>query len=132
MIRFDSVAKRYSNGHEALSNVSFELQPGEMTFLTGHSGAGKSTLLKLVTLIERPSTGAVVINGQNLSQIPRRGIAYYRRKVGMVFQNHHLLFDRTVYDNVALPLTISGTDQKILVVEFGRHWIKWGCWTRRN
>jgi len=108
MIRFDSVAKRYSNGHEALSNVSFELQPGEMTFLTGHSGAGKSTLLKLVTLIERPSTGAVVINGQNLSQIPRRGIAYYRRKVGMVFQNHHLLFDRTVYDNVALPLTISG------------------------
>lgn len=108
MIQFDNVVKRYPNGHEALSQVSFQLQSGEMTFLTGHSGAGKSTLLKLVTLIERPSSGCVVVNGQNISQISRRGIAYHRRKIGMVFQNHHLLFDRTVYDNVALPLTISG------------------------
>ncbi|MBL4869206.1 MAG: cell division ATP-binding protein FtsE [Pseudomonadales bacterium] len=108
MIQFDNVNKLYSNGYEALSQVSFELNRGEMTFLTGHSGAGKSTLLKLVTLIERPSSGSIVINGQNISQIPRRGIAYHRRRIGMVFQNHYLLFDRNVYDNVALPLEISG------------------------
>ncbi|MBV1881053.1 MAG: cell division ATP-binding protein FtsE [Pseudomonadales bacterium] len=108
MIHFDNVIKRYSNGHEALSQVSFELKRGEMTFLTGHSGAGKSTLLKLVTLIERPSSGVIVINDQNIGQIHRRKIAYHRRRIGMVFQNHHLLFDRTVYDNVALPLIISG------------------------
>lgn len=108
MIHFDNVGKRYPSGHDALLNVSFQLGPGEMTFLTGHSGAGKSTLLKLVTLIERPSSGTILIGGQNLERIKGNGIGLYRRNIGMVFQNHSLLFDRSVFDNVALPLTICG------------------------
>ncbi len=112
MIEFKQVCKRYANGKEALSDVSFRLKMGELTFLTGHSGAGKSTLLKLLTLIERPSQGQLIVDGQNLNGITRRGIPYYRRKIGMVFQNHQLLFDRTVYDNVALPLIIAGFSPK--------------------
>ncbi len=108
MIRFSDVSKRYPGGQEALSNVNFHLLPGEMAFLTGHSGAGKSTLLKLVTLIERSSRGQVIINGQNLSKLPRRRIPYHRRNIGIIFQDHQLLFDRTVFDNVALPLVIAG------------------------
>ena len=112
MIEFKQVCKRYENGKDALNQVSFDLDVGELTFLTGHSGAGKSTLLKLITLIERPSQGQVIIDGQNLSGIRRRGIPYFRRKIGIVFQNHQLLFDRTVYDNVALPLLIAGFSPK--------------------
>lgn len=108
MISLQKVSKRYDNGREALLNVSFELAPGELTFLTGHSGAGKSTLLKLIMLIERPSAGQMLVCGQNVNAIPRSAIAYYRRQIGMVHQHHHLLFDRTVYDNVALPLLIAG------------------------
>lgn len=108
MIRFDQVSKRYGSGQEALRGVSLSLQRGEMAFLTGHSGAGKSTLLKLVMVMERPSSGQVVVAGQDLSTIPRRRIAYYRRHIGVVFQNHHLLFDRSVFANVALPLEIEG------------------------
>lgn len=108
MIQFDRVSKRYANGKEALRNVSFTLPAGELTFLTGHSGAGKSTLLKLIMMIERPSTGAVMIDGQNLAGVRNNGIPYLRRKIGMVHQAHHLLFDRSVYDNVALPLIIAG------------------------
>jgi cell division transport system ATP-binding protein len=108
MIRFSDVSKRYPGGQDALSNVNFHLQPGEMAFLTGHSGAGKSTLLKLITLIERSSRGQVIINGQNLSKLPRRRIPYHRRNIGIIFQDHQLLFDRTVFDNVALPLVIAG------------------------
>ena len=108
MIQFDNVCKRYENGHDALIDMSFSLEPGDMTFLTGHSGAGKSTLLKLVTIIERPTSGSVIVGGQNLNRCKGNQIAMYRRNVGMVFQNHQLLFDRTVFDNVALPLTISG------------------------
>lgn len=108
MIEFKQVGKRYANGKDALSQVSFQLDQGELTFLTGHSGAGKSTLLKLLTLIERPSTGQILVDGQNLNGIGRKGIPFYRRKMGIVFQNHQLLFDRTVYDNVALPLLIAG------------------------
>lgn len=108
MIQFDRVSKRYPNGKEALKNVSFTLPAGELTFLTGHSGAGKSTLLKLIMMIERPSAGAVVIDNQNLAGIGTRGIPFLRRKIGMVHQSHHLLFDRSVYDNVALPLIIAG------------------------
>lgn len=107
MIRFDNVSKRYPGGHEALSRVSFELDD-EMAFLTGHSGAGKSTLLKLIILMERPSQGQVFVQGANLNRIPRRQVSQVRRNVGVVFQNHQLLFDRTVYDNVALPLIIAG------------------------
>ena len=109
MITFDRVSKRYASGHEALDELSFELGVGEMAFLTGHSGAGKSTLLKLVALLERPSRGQIAVNGQNLTQVPRRGIPRVRRGIGMVFQDHRLLLDRSVFDNVALPLVLTGT-----------------------
>jgi cell division transport system ATP-binding protein len=108
MIQFDRVSKRYPGGHEALTDLSFHLDDGEFAFLTGHSGAGKSTLLKLIMLMERPSTGHVLINGKNLGRLHRSQIPGYRRRVGVVFQSHHLLFDRSVYDNVALPLQVSG------------------------
>ena len=112
MIRFEQVSKRYSNGHDALKQVDFHLQSGEMSFLTGHSGAGKSTLLKLIMLIEKASQGQVVFNQQNLANFNRRNVALYRRRIGMVYQNHQLLFDRTVYDNVALPLIIAGYNER--------------------
>ena len=108
MIKFDDVSKKYSGSVEALSMVSFELATGEMAFLTGHSGAGKSTLMKLIILLERASQGQVFVNGVNLKRVSRRHIPMVRRGVGVVFQNHQLLFDRSVYDNVALPLTIAG------------------------
>jgi len=108
MIKLVNVSKRYPGGHEALRNISCEFEKGDMAFLTGHSGAGKSTLLKLITLIERTTRGEVVLDGKNLSRIWRRQIPYLRRKIGMVFQDHHLLYDRTVFDNVALPLIIAG------------------------
>jgi cell division transport system ATP-binding protein len=108
MIRFDQVTKRYPSGHEALHELSFELAAGEMAFVTGHSGAGKSTLLKLIGLIERPTRGHVTVNGQNLHGLRRRRIPELRRGIGMVFQDHRLLMDRSVYDNVALPLIIAG------------------------
>lgn len=108
MIRFDSVSKRYAGSREALNDVSFALSPGELAFLTGHSGAGKSTLLKLIMLMERPTRGQVVINGKSLGRLHRSQIPHYRRRVGVVFQSHHLLFDRSVFDNVALPLQVSG------------------------
>ena len=108
MIQFDQVSKRYEGGHEALKNVSFQIADNEMLFLTGHSGAGKSTLLKLMMVMERPSQGQVLIDGQNLRGLPNRKIPALRRKIGVVFQNHQLLFDRSVFDNVALPLMIAG------------------------
>jgi len=109
MIQLQNVFKRYPNaGSDALSNISFELAVGELTFLTGHSGAGKSTLLKLIMLTERSTRGQVLVNHQNLSHIKAADIPYHRRNLGVVFQNHQLLFDRTVFDNVALPLQISG------------------------
>ncbi|MCW9088719.1 MAG: cell division ATP-binding protein FtsE [Gammaproteobacteria bacterium] len=108
MIRFNHVSKRYPGGYEALHDVSYHLAAGEMAFLTGHSGAGKSTLLKLIALIERPSGGQVIVNGQNLSKLGRRKIPFHRRNIGVIFQDHRLLFDRTVFDNVALPLIIAG------------------------
>lgn len=108
MIRFDTVNKRYPGGHEALTNVSFHLPRGEMAYLTGHSGAGKSTLLKLIALIERPSRGNIILDGVNLSNVRNRKVPYIRRNIGIIFQNHHLLHDRPVFDNVALPLIIAG------------------------
>jgi cell division transport system ATP-binding protein len=108
MIRFDNVSKRYDTGQDALSGLSFHLEEQEMAFLTGHSGAGKSTLLKLIMLMERASSGQVLIGGQDLARLKRRQIPAHRRRIGVVFQNHQLLFDRTVFDNVALPLVISG------------------------
>ena len=112
MIEFNQVFKRYEGGHEALKGVSFQLKHGEMAFLTGHSGAGKSTLLKLIALMERPTRGQVILDGQNISQVKDRHIPFHRRKIGMIFQDHRLLFDRTVFDNVALPLVIAGVSDK--------------------
>lgn len=108
MIRFTHTSKRYPSGFDALQNVSFHMPAGQMAFLTGHSGAGKSSLLKLIALLERSTRGQVLINGQNLAKISRRRIPYFRRNIGIIFQDHQLLFDRTVYDNVALPLIIAG------------------------
>ncbi len=110
MIRFDNVSMRYPGGYEALRQVNFSLGRGEMAFLTGHSGAGKSTLLKLIMLMERASQGQVVVDGNNLNRLPSRQIPFLRRRIGVVFQNHQLLFDRRVFDNVALPLQICGYD----------------------
>lgn len=112
MIKFEQVSKTYPGGHTALSKVSFHIAPGEMAFLTGHSGAGKSTLLKLISIMERPSVGRVCINGHDLNRITRRQIAYIRRDIGMIFQSHQLLMDKTVFDNVALPLIIEGFTHK--------------------
>ncbi len=108
MINFDNVGKRYAGAREALVGVSFHLSAGEMAFLTGHSGAGKSTLLKLIAMLERTSYGQVFFNGQNVTRISRRRIPYARREIGIIFQNYKLLNDRTVFDNVALPLVIAG------------------------
>lgn len=112
MIRFDNVTKRYPGGHEGLSNVSFHMQPGEMAFLTGHSGAGKSTLLKLIGLLEHSTRGQVMVDGRNLAKVSSRQIPFHRRKIGMIFQDHRLLHDRTVFDNVAMPLIVSGVAHK--------------------
>lgn len=108
MIVFDRVSKTYAPGLDALKDVSFALGSGEMAFLTGHSGAGKSTLLKLILLIERASSGRVEVNGLNYAGLKGRAIAQARRQIGMVYQDHNLLNDRSVYDNVALPLIING------------------------
>jgi cell division transport system ATP-binding protein len=112
MIRFDNVTKRYEKGREALHSVSFEVDAGELIFLTGHSGAGKSTLLKLIALIERPSRGQVLIEGRNIGRLPERQIPAHRRKIGMVFQDHKLLEDRSVFENIALPMIIAGYAQR--------------------
>ena len=108
MISFSAVSKRYPGGEEALRDVTFALQAGEFAFVTGHSGAGKSTLLKLIPAIERPTSGSVVVNGQNVGALKRAALPYLRRNLGLVFQDQKLLFDRTVYDNVMLPLALSG------------------------
>jgi cell division transport system ATP-binding protein len=108
MIQLHNVSKRYSAGHEALHEVSFRIGRGEMAFITGHSGAGKSTLLKLLGLIERPSSGDLVVNERNLSRLSKRQIPYYRRSLGLIYQDFRLLTDRTVYENVALPLIVAG------------------------
>ena len=107
MIRFDRVSKRYPNGRDALREVSLQVEPGEFVFLTGRSGAGKSSILKLVGLLERPTRGTVTVNGQDTASLPARAIPAYRRRLGMVFQDHQLLMDRPVYDNVALPLVVA-------------------------
>ena len=108
MIRFTHACKRYENGFDALQDINFHMPAGQMAFLTGHSGAGKSSLLKLIALLERSSRGQVFVNGQNTAKVSRRRIPYFRRDIGIIFQDHQLLFDRTVFDNVALPLVIAG------------------------
>jgi cell division transport system ATP-binding protein len=116
MITFDRVSKRYDGGHDALREISVHIDREELVFLTGHSGAGKSTLLRLLMLMERPTRGQVVVDGQDLASVRSRAIPRHRRNIGVVFQNHQLLFDRTVFDNVALPLIIAGYEHR----EIGR------------
>lgn len=108
MIVLDNVTKRYPGSQEALSNASFSIEQGKMVYVTGHSGAGKSTLLKLMAAIERPTSGTVLINNQNVSKLRESALPYIRRKFGLVFQDHKLLYDRNCYHNVALPLAING------------------------
>ena len=112
MIRIEEVTKRYPGGHAALKGLSLNVDEGEMVFITGHSGAGKSTLLQLIALIDRPTNGQVIVDGQNTQQVTRRRIPAYRRQIGMVFQDHKLLYDRPVFDNVALPLVIAGVGHR--------------------
>ena len=112
MIKFDNVSKRYVDGKEALCEISFDIHKGEMVFVTGHSGAGKSTLLKLILAIEKSSSGQVIVNGVNINRLSRRQVPFHRRQIGSVFQDHQLLFDRTVFDNVALPLEICGFQKR--------------------
>jgi len=112
MIRLENVTKRYPGGQEALSGLDLSIDNGEMAFVTGHSGAGKSTLLRLIALIERPSSGQVIVDNQNIRRVKRRKIPAYRRQIGMVFQDHKLLYDRPVFDNVALPLIIAGVSHR--------------------
>jgi cell division transport system ATP-binding protein len=107
LVSFSAVAKRYPGGQEALKHVNFALGAGELAFLTGRSGAGKSTVLKLIAAIERPSAGSVVVNGQNVGALKRSAVPYLRRNIGLVFQDQKLLYDRSVYDNVMLPLAFS-------------------------
>jgi cell division transport system ATP-binding protein len=116
VIQLDDVSKRYPGGQEALAGLSLALEPGELVFVTGHSGAGKSTLLKLITLIERPTRGQVIVGGVNTARLPARRIPAFRRRIGVVFQDNKLLHDRSVYDNVALPLVIDGASGR----EIGR------------
>lgn len=108
MLELQGVSKQYADGQIALDNIDLTLGEGEMAFLTGHSGAGKSTLLKLIALIERPSQGRIIVNGTDIGRLPRGHIPYYRQNIGLIFQNVQLLHDRSVFDNVALPLLIQG------------------------
>ena len=108
VLRFDNVSKQYPGGHAALSQVSFAVGAGEMLFVTGHSGAGKSTMLKLIQLAERPSRGAVLFGERNLAKVRGSSIAHHRRNVGVVYQNHQLLMDRSLAENVGLPLVLRG------------------------
>ena len=108
MIQFEQVGKRYSNGHVGLHELSFRARRGEFLFVTGHSGAGKSTLLRLLLALERPTSGKLLLAGQDIGSIRSSEIPFLRRQIGVVFQNHHLLFDRSVFENVALPLQILG------------------------
>jgi cell division transport system ATP-binding protein len=114
MITFNQVTKRYAGGYEALSQVNFSLEKGEMAFLTGHSGAGKSTLLKLVAMLERPCSGQIVVNGERLHQLKKREIARYRSSLGITFQSPYLLPERSVFANVALPLQIQGVNPNLI------------------
>ncbi|MDB5811436.1 MAG: Cell division ATP-binding protein FtsE [Betaproteobacteria bacterium] len=108
MISLSHVSKRYPGGHQALNDVGFSIESGELVFITGHSGAGKTTLLKLLVAIERPTAGSIIVNGQNIGALQTRAVPFLRRKFGLIFQDHKLLFDRSVYANVALPLEIAG------------------------
>jgi len=111
-VEFRQVTRRYDSGQDALREVTVRFEEGSMTFLTGHSGAGKSTFLRLLLCLDRPTRGQILVNGVNVAQLPRRRLAHYRQHLGAVFQDHHLLAERTVYDNVALPLRVVGVAER--------------------
>lgn len=110
MISFNNVYKRFPDGFDALKKIAFTIEAGEMVFFTGHSGAGKSTLLRLIAAIERPTSGDIVVGGQHINQLKKSAVPFLRRNIGLVFQDHKILFDRNVFDNVMLPLQISNFD----------------------
>jgi cell division transport system ATP-binding protein len=112
MISFNNVSKRFPDGFDALKNIVLTVETGEMVFVTGHSGAGKSTLLRLIAAIERPTSGSIMVNGQNVSLMKKSAIPFLRRNIGLIFQDHKILFDRSVFANVLLPLQIGGFDSK--------------------
>jgi len=112
MISFNNVCKRFPDGFDALKNIAFTIESGEMVFVTGHSGAGKSTLLRLIAAIERPTSGSIMVNGQDVSQMKKSAIPFLRRNIGLIFQDHKILFDRSVFANVMLPLQIGSFDSK--------------------
>ena len=112
MVAFDRVLKSYAGSLTALNSISFDIQAGEMVFLTGHSGAGKSTLLKLIALLERPTGGRLMVDGHNVARLPNRQIPLLRRRIGLIFQDHRLLTDRSVFDNVAMPLAVAGIPRR--------------------
>jgi cell division transport system ATP-binding protein len=108
MIRFTDVSMQYGDGNEALRKINLYIEQGAMVYITGRSGAGKSSLLRLIALIERHNRGQIIVNGQNLERVTGRRIPLFRRNIGFMFQDHRLLYDRTVFDNIALPLVIAG------------------------
>jgi len=114
VINFKNVSKRFPDGHNVLDSIDLTIEAGEMVFITGHSGAGKSTLLRLIGAIERPTSGNISICGQNIAQLKPSALPLLRRKIGFIFQDHKLLFDRSAFDNVLLPLQISGFDHKLV------------------
>lgn len=114
MLELKHLGKRYPGGQEALLDINLTIDKGEMVFLSGHSGAGKSTLLRLLALIEKPTRGTITLNGKIVSNLAERSIPYYRRNIGMIFQDHRLLAEQTIFDNIALPLRISGTDESVV------------------
>jgi cell division transport system ATP-binding protein len=112
MIHFDHVSKRFEDGQYGLKQINLRIEEGAMAFITGHSGAGKSTLMRLIALLDRPTRGQLIVDGRNLAKMPNREIPFHRRKVGVIFQDHRLLNDRSVYENVALPLHVIGTSPR--------------------
>ncbi|MBS0193626.1 MAG: cell division ATP-binding protein FtsE [Proteobacteria bacterium] len=132
LLRFDAVGKRYAGGHEALADVSFTVEAGQMLFITGHSGAGKTTLMRLIHLAEQPSHGVVLMEDRNLSRLRGRQIALQRRRVGVVFQDHRLLMDRSVFENVAMPLVIAGVPRVEIAVRVRKGLEKVGLATRAS
>ncbi|MBS0211811.1 MAG: cell division ATP-binding protein FtsE [Proteobacteria bacterium] len=130
LLRFDAVGKRYAGGHEALADVSFAVEAGQMLFITGHSGAGKTTLMRLIHLAEQPSRGVVLMEDRNLARLRGRQVALQRRRVGVVFQDHRLLMDRSVFENVAMPLVIAGVPRAEIAVRVRKGLEKVGLATR--
>ncbi|OOZ46365.1 cell division ATP-binding protein FtsE [Solemya velum gill symbiont] len=112
MIHFDHVSKRFEDGQYGLKQINLQIEEGAMAFITGHSGAGKSTLMRLIALLDRPTRGQLIVDGRNMAKLPNREIPFHRRKVGMIFQDHRLLNDRSVYENVALPLQVIGASPR--------------------